>query len=378
MACTLLFTIPNFITAGSGRAMLNVIERLDRTRFAPAVCVLRKGGELDREVERLGIPFLEAPFTVPARPYSTLLARARKASEAFRPFGFALWHSFHYADDYTEPIIARLAGARAWVYTKKNMNWGRRSWYLRTLLATRVAAQNSDMMRDFFACRPFRGKTCPVARGVDIVKFQPGVPRRLRLREEWNIPADAPLAACVAHLVPVKGHPELLQASAQVSGLHLLLAGNPLDPDYAASLARMAHDLKIEDRVHFLGGIRDVPALLSEVDLSVLPNSGRGEGCPVAVLEAMACGSTCVVADVPGSRDLVEHGRSGWLVPPRNPQALARALDQLASSPDLRRALGEAARARVVQQFSIEREVAAHEALYQESLSTTGRGFLWH
>ncbi|HVY70130.1 MAG TPA: hypothetical protein VHH73_09390, partial [Verrucomicrobiae bacterium] len=94
----ILYTIPNFITAGSGRAMLNVIERLDRNRFAPAVCVLRKGGTLDRVVEKLEIPFLETPFTVHPRPYLTLLTRAWKAARAFRPHQFVLWHSFNYSD----------------------------------------------------------------------------------------------------------------------------------------------------------------------------------------------------------------------------------------------------------------------------------------
>src|SRR5262245_27237709 len=103
----ILFTIPNFITAGSGRPMLNIIERLDRSRYAPAVCVSKAGGNLDREVAALGIPFIEAPFTVAPKPYATLLWRTWRASALFRPYNFALWHSFHYADDYTEPIIAR-------------------------------------------------------------------------------------------------------------------------------------------------------------------------------------------------------------------------------------------------------------------------------
>src|SRR4029453_18540993 len=154
----ILFTIPNFITAGSGRAMLNIVQRLDLNKYAPAVCVLQKGDSLDIEVGKTGIPLIEALFTVNAKPYAGLLNRARNAAKVFRGYGFQLWHSFHYSDDYTEPMIAHFAGARAWVYTKKNMNWGRRSWYLRTFLARRVAVQNSDMMRDFFSGPFFRRK----------------------------------------------------------------------------------------------------------------------------------------------------------------------------------------------------------------------------
>ncbi len=122
----ILYTIPNFDTAGSGQALLNVVARLDRRRFAPSVCVLRRGGQLEGEIERLGIPLLESPFTVEARPLVTLPSRARQAAAAFRGRGFALWHSYHYLDDYTEPLVARFAGVRAWIYTKKSMSWNRR------------------------------------------------------------------------------------------------------------------------------------------------------------------------------------------------------------------------------------------------------------
>src|SRR5690554_5965792 len=110
----ILFTIPNFITAGSGQVMLNIIKQLDRERFAPAVCVLKKGGRLDQEVEALGIPFLEAPFEITPKPYHLLPWRAWKAAQAFRDYGFQIWHSWHYASDYTEPIIARFAGTKGW------------------------------------------------------------------------------------------------------------------------------------------------------------------------------------------------------------------------------------------------------------------------
>ncbi len=362
-AVRILFTIPNFITAGSGRAMLNIVERLDKNKFAPAVCVSRKGGQLDREVEAMGIPFIEANFTVPARPYSSLPLRAWKAARTFRPYKFDLWHSFHYADDYTEPLIARLSGAKAWVYTKKNMNWGQRSWRLRTLFATRVAAQNTDMLREFF-----RGsrKVRLVPRGVNTDRFCPSTVPTLNLRHEFDISRAATVATCVAQLLPVKGHPTLLEALARAPGVELLIAGEPLDQNYAASLKELSVNLKINDRVRFLRGVREVPELLAESDLFILPTLGRGrmEGCPVALLEAMSCGKACIATDIPGSRDIIEHGKSGLLVPPEDVTSLSEAISRLSSSPELRNSLGAAARKRIEDRFSIQREVAVHEELY--------------
>ena len=348
--------------------MLNIIERLDRDKFAPAVCVMKKGGKLEQAVDGLQIPFLETPFLIEARPYGNLLQRARQAALTFRSYQFQLWHSFHYGDDYTEAIIAYLAGAKAWIYTKKNMNWYRRAWQVRTLLATRVAAQNSDMLRNFFAMPFYKRKVHFIPRGIAIETF-PAKPT-LQLRATLNIPAHHCLIGCVAQLLPVKGHPTLLKALARVPDTHLLLAGKPLDKDYAHSLHQLATDLQIEERVTFLDFVENIPAFLAEIDLFVLPTWARWrmEGCPVALLEAMASGCACLATDIPGSRDLVEHGQSGWLVPSEDETALAEAMRQLFAQPALRQQLGQAARTRVTQHYTIEQEVEKHEAMYAEVL----------
>ena len=368
----ILFTIPNFITAGSGRAMLNIIERLDRARFEPWVAVLKRGGKLDAEVERQGVRLLEHQFTIPARPYHTLLGRARTAGAPLREHRFALWHSFHYGDDYTEPLIARASGARGWIYTKKNMNWHQRAWHVRSLLARRIAAQNTDMMREFFSSFPYRGKTRLIPRGVDVVRFSPSVPPRLKVRERLGIPASATVVTSVAQLLPVKGHPVLLLAAGSVQDTHLLLAGGNDKSEYADSLRGQARRHGFADRVHFLGSVDDVPALLAESDIFALATRAQGheEGCPVALLEAMAAGRACIATDVAGSRDLIVNGQSGLLVPSGDAVALGQAIERLARSPGDRRRLGHAAVARVMDNYTIDHEVRAHEALYAEVLSS--------
>jgi glycosyltransferase involved in cell wall biosynthesis len=365
---SILYTIPNFITAGSGQVVLNIVKNLDRDRFSPAVCVLRKGGKKDQEIKDLGIPFLEAPFTVPARPYHDLFWRARRVAQEFKAHRFDLWHSFHYSDDYTEPLIARLAGTGAWIYTKTQMNWRRRSWYLRTLLSSRVIALNTCMMKEFFASIFFRPKARHIPIGIDQNEFHPEVPWRLQLRERYALPYGAVVITCVAHLLPVKGQKILIQALSQVPGGVLFLAGRPLDEGYVNSLHELVQGLGLANRVHFMGDIDDVPALLVEADIFVLPslNEGRKEGLGVALIEGMACGRACVATDIPGPRDILKDGRCGLLVPPGNADAMAVALNRLGSLPFLREMLGEAARERVLQNYTVEKEVRSLEALYDE------------
>jgi len=366
----ILFTIPNFITAGSGGAMLNIVERLDPSRWKPAVCVLKKGGEMEGRIERQNIEYLEAPFAIPVRPYVSLLPRCWRVARKFRSQGISIWHSFHYSSDYTEPIIARMSGAKAWIFTKKNMGWSDRAWKVRSFLATRIAAQNSDMLKNFFSTDRLRQKTVLLPRGVDTNRFKPNIDRLLGLRSKLGIEPNAFVATVVAQLVPIKRHPIVLSAVAKVPNAHLWVAGNPLDMEYTQSLKRQVSALHIENRVHFLGGIRQVPELLAESDAFVLPTSAKGEGCPVALMEAMSCGCACIATSIPGSKDLIETGRSGLLVDPEDVEGLAAALMQIQNNLALRHQLGTAARQRVLDHYSIEREVEAHESLYMSALES--------
>jgi glycosyltransferase involved in cell wall biosynthesis len=370
---SILFTIPNFITAGSGREMLNIVGRLNPDRFAPAVCVLSKDSSLETEIEHMGFPLIEGPFVVQPQPLYTLPYRVWKAAQVFRPHKFKIWHSFHWSSDYTEPLIARMAGAQAWIYTKKNMNWDRRAWGLRSLFASRIVARNKTMMDRFFAHRWYRFKTNLVPGGADTKRFSPDVPPRLGLRNRFGIKSSEIVVVCVAQLVRVKGHPTLLEAIAQVDGVHLWLAGKTVDEAYAQELDHLAKELAIANRVFFLGQVSDVSALLAEVDIFVLPTWSRWEheeGCPVALLEAMAAGKCCIATDVAGSRDLIEDKVNGILVKPENSKEMAKALRDLTTSPDKIRKLGAEARKRIETEFTLEKEVSSMQALYEEVLES--------
>jgi glycosyltransferase involved in cell wall biosynthesis len=367
---SVLFTIPNFITAGSGREMLQIVERLDRRRFAPAVCVLRKGGRLEEEARRMDLKVIEAPFSVPLRPFATLPARLASSARQLRPYRFALWHSFNWSSDFTEPLIARLAGADAWVYTKKNMGWDRRAWRIRTMLATAVMARNRDMQRRFFSKRPYRKATL-VLGGVDANRFSPtgegGFPPALD-----RVIGDRPLIVSVAQLVRVKGHESLINAVAAMDGVHLALAGAEVDQPYAGELRQLVDQRRVGDRVHFLGAVGDVRPLLARAHVFVLSTSARDaheEGCPVALLEAMAAGKACIATDVAGSRDVIAHGQDGLLVPPDDAVALRSGLERLLADPAFQMSLGSAARQRVCNEFTLEREADQVMDLYERVLS---------
>lgn len=364
----ILYTIPNFITAGSGQVMFNILTRLDRSVFSPTICVQRKGGALDARLERMGYQVLEMPFTVPAKPYHSLPFRAYRQAKKFKQYDFDVWHSFHYSDDYTEPLIARLSGVKTWIFTKKSMMWGSRAWLLRSLLATRIIADNADMPALFFNRFGLRKKTTVILHGIPLEEFSPLSSTDDSLNNLQGLPADAFCVGCVAHLVPVKGHPTLIEAVSRLDNVHLFLAGRPLDEIYTKQLHEQVENLGLQKRVHFLGNLENMPAFYSQMDIIVLPtwDRWRKEAFGVVLIEAMACEKVCIASDISGPRQIIEDGISGFLVPPENAQELSDKINFLMQNPDLRIEMEMHARNRVIENFSIEKEVAAHAQLYME------------
>lgn len=192
-------------------------------------------------------------------------------------------------------------------------------------------------------------------------------------RAETGIALDMVVLVCVAAMRIQKNHSLLLRAYAQVGDLIertvLLLVGapDPTNPAYAESLQRLTCELGIAERVQFLGARSDVPAILNASDIFVL--ASHYEGNPLSVMEAMAAGLPPVCTAVGGVPELIQHDRTGLLVPPDNEGALAEALRTLIRDEHLRVRLGQAAREYAREHFDISVMVRAYETLYRERLA---------
>jgi len=136
-------------------------------------------------------------------------------------------------------------------------------------------------------------------------------------------------------------------------------------------MEQLASDLGVTDRVKFLGIRRDVPALMSAADAFVLSSAWEGFGLVIA--EALACKLPVAVTDSGGPREVVDNGRVGFLVPPRDPDALAQAMARLMDLPEAeRRDMGESGREHIVANYSLDHVVDQWEALYAEFLDRSG------
>ena len=209
--------------------------------------------------------------------------------------------------------------------------------------------------------------------GAPLDEFAPrGLERRRATRRALGIAEEDLVIGTIGRLNLQKGHRYLLEAAARVfaavPAARLVVAG---DGDQEGSLRAQAESLGIAPRVAFLGHRTDVPALLESFDVFCI--SSTYEGTPLTLFEAMAAGQAIVSTRVDGCREVIEDGRTGLLVPPEDPAALAAALVRVLTEPDLRASLAAQARAASVR-YDIQACVEQMEALYDEVLAERAGG----
>jgi glycosyltransferase involved in cell wall biosynthesis len=214
------------------------------------------------------------------------------------------------------------------------------------------------------------------------------------LHDEFPIPHDAPIVGVVARLEPEKGHPTLLDAwpsvLAAVPSAHLLIVGEGSTREAleaqaralgvlaaaptasAASAASAARtDASLAGSVTFTGRRDDVPAVTAALDVAVLPSYREAQG--LSILEAMALARPVVASAVGGIPEMIEHGRTGLLVPPRDPDALAAALIRVLTDSAYATTLGKAGHDLVHERFCLEFMVRAVESIYDDAVAAERR-----
>lgn len=201
--------------------------------------------------------------------------------------------------------------------------------------------------------------------GIDIDPFL-NTATRESLRKEFEIDEQEIVLIIVANLIPYKGHADLLNAMAIVGSVvqkkwRLLIVGR--DDGAGANLKKQAEMLKILDKILWLGSRQDVPNLLKMADIGLL--CSHEEGFSNAILEGMASKLPMVVTDVGGNKEAVITGETGFVVPARDPKALANAIIVLINNNDMAKKLGEQGFLRVKTEFSLDACVKAYQDLYE-------------
>jgi glycosyltransferase involved in cell wall biosynthesis len=254
----------------------------------------------------------------------------------------------------TENDVREFAEGRHWKYRLF-------FWLLRG--AAGVIAPSAAIRDELLRAGFPRERIVCFANAVDVNRFRPITPfEKAEAKSALGLSKDTAVIGTVARLVQRKGIDVLLRAFGIVRHshrVHLIVVG---DGPLGEELRALAHELRIEDSISWLGFQADPVKWLEAMDVFAFPS--RLEGVPNAVLEAMAVGLPIVATTIGGVVDILEEGRTGFLIPPDDPDALAAALDRLLRNASLRADLGYHARKRVVEVFSLSDNISRLTDLY--------------
>ena len=360
-----MFTIPNFQSAGSGHALLQLACGLKRKGFEIHIMIKHDRGILISKYLEYGIDFHIHPFESPARPLSLLIKNCWRTSRMFKEIGPDIIYSYHYSADYSEPLAAWMSGI-PWMYIKKNMSWygpSKNAWYIRSLLAKKINIQNTEMEKEFLY--PFSKKLVQIPIGVDTNHFKP---QPLGKEQKFTF-------VHISTLLPVKGVEILLKAyklfCTRISeNSHQLWV---VGPDQDAYVEQLKREYAHNPHIIFTGKRSDVPILLNKAHCFIQSslNEGRREGAPIALQEAMACGLPCIGSKVAGINDQLS-GFEFMQYESKNPEELcALMLNTYRMSIEERQKLGNAMREKVLREYSLDLEIQKTEALLNALLGHT-------
>jgi glycosyltransferase involved in cell wall biosynthesis len=203
--------------------------------------------------------------------------------------------------------------------------------------------------------------------GFDLEPFLNSHIHRGEFRREIGLSDEVKLVGIVGRIFPIKNHSLFLESAVRIAArepsARFVIVG---DGVLRATVEQKARDLEIADRVIFTGWRCDLPRIYA--DLNALVVSSDNEGTPLSAIEAMASSCPVVATQVGGLPDLIDDGRTGRLVPPRDAEALATAVFDLLGNPKTAGELGQSARESVRQRFTTQRLLSDMDQLYSQLL----------
>jgi sugar transferase (PEP-CTERM/EpsH1 system associated) len=363
---TILHLIETSGPGGAEKMLISLVENLEPGQYRSIICLLKEGW-LSAQLQQRGFTTLILP-----QRQGLDLHWLRQCVRLIRQHRVDLLHAHEFTMNTfgslaawlcRVPIVTTVHGKR--YYADK---WQRRLAYRFVARhAASMVAVSEDIKR--FLTERVRVRTerlATVYNGIDTKAYAPSEDG-IRIREELEIARTALVIGTVGNLYAVKGHTYLLKAAARVVRILpeavFLIIGRGALLDLLQDEARA---LGIDTHVRFLGFREDIPALLHSMDLFVL--SSLSEGHPLSLLEAMASCKPVVATHVGGIPEVVQHGQTGILVPPGDPERLASEIIGLLLDPQRVQQLGAEGRRRVYETFSLSQMVQRYQQLYEHAM----------
>ncbi len=373
----IVYVIGTLDRGGSERQLVELVTRLDRRQFEPHVCCLSAGGALEKELESAGVPVTIFGF----RGFTIFRHLWKVCREIWRMVAYlrrvrpVIVHGYLFWAYVLGTWAARLARVPIVVSSRRSLGQfkaGKTHYLAMERLAnalTDVWIANAEAVR---ADAIRQEKLLPdrivvIPNGVS--PFDNGLPMdRQEIKDRLGIPTQARVILTVSNLISYKGHEVLLEAASRVirdlpDALFLWAGDGLIRPELELKIQRIG----LTGAIRVLGVRADVADLLRISELYVHPS--YQEGCPNAILEALAAAVPVVATEVGGVPEIVIHEHTGLLVRAGDPDRLATAILQMLSDPRQARTMAEKGKADVLVRFSVEGMVRATETLYSKLLA---------
>ena len=359
--------------AGAERSLLALIRRLDRESFRPSF-VIPSEGEFAQALREEGVSVTFCPFSsFKTFRWDRVVKTVQRLEQIVSRLNPHLLHGNTPRANLYAGWIGRQRGIPV-VWHARNLIYGRMFDIERTLsfIPQRIVC-NSQAIRERFRGRGgFDSRILTISSGVELSEFRPDLDDG-RIRREFNV-KENPLVALVARLGVGKGHETFLRASQKVvlqfPNARFLIIGRAEDEEdqkREVYLKRLVDELSLVSHVIFTGYRRDMPSLMAAITLLVVATEAEPFGR--VILEAMASARPVVGTETGGTPELVREGQTGLLIPPLDPEAMARAMIRLLKNPEEAKRMGENGRRRVETEFSQEAHVQKIQALYHSLLA---------
>jgi glycosyltransferase involved in cell wall biosynthesis len=378
-----LHIITRMIKGGAQENTLLTVVHLDKSRYdvdlvsGPSI---GPEGEIETKARRLGVNLTVIPELIREIRLMPDLKALYKLYRFIKKGHYDIVHTHSSKAGLLGRLAAKWAGVPAIVHTPHShifygyygplmsriFAWIEKGVALITDRLLMLTPTEKEDHIKFGVAAP--SKLTVVHSGVPLERFLNVNVDRASKRREWGLGEDDRVCICVARLEPIKGHEYLIaavpEALRSVPNAKLVLVG---DGELRKKLEALATDLGVRDAVVFTGLRDDTPELLAMSDVFALASINEGMGR--VLVEAMAVGLPTVATDVGGVSTVVVDGKTGFLVPPENPHALAEAMVKLLKDAKLRSQMGEAGRKRVDPDFGVETMIDKITSVYEAMIA---------
>ena len=365
----ILFLFAKLVIGGAERTIIDLVPRLDRSRFNPLVVYLKEKGAFGEEMERRGVPVIEKlaanRFDVSVLPKLGRIIKRHKTNAIYTlDHDNAMFWGRLATLAFNIPVSLTVIHTTVRRDGTDTLNWIGKMFMPLTdgLIATAAGSREYLIKQQGVHSR----KVPLIYNGVDLEGIQKARREKKLSKGDFGIPEDAKVVGIVAAFKPEKAHHIFLQAAKKIlekdPNVYFLLVG---DGPQRKVIEQTIQELNLQDRAFITGFRKDMPDVFQVLDVSALSSDPRCETFSLTILESMAAGLPAVVTRVGSMDEMVFDDVNGYLVPPRDPESLAEAICKVIGDDERQRRFGQNSMRIANERFQVDRMVRETEELIE-------------